>query len=127
MPDVQGRFDHMAVDNKTGRLFAAVYGNDSVEVLEVQRGRRVHRIQAGFSKPQMVGYLPESNRIVVSNEGDGSCRWRFRFVKGCPFCNVILSSVFQKFAFDKGEIDWRILVPGLLSPVSVMGVSDVRV
>src|ERR1700726_2451455 len=74
MPDVQGRFDHMAVDSKTGRIFAAVYGNDSVEVLEVQRGRRVRSIQAGFSKPQMVAYLPESNRIVVSNEGDGSCK-----------------------------------------------------
>jgi DNA-binding beta-propeller fold protein YncE len=74
MPDVQGRFDHMAVDNKTGRIFAAVYGNDSVEVLEVPRGRRVHSIQAGFSKPQMVVYLQESNRIVVSNEGDGSCK-----------------------------------------------------
>jgi hypothetical protein len=27
MPDVQGRFDHMAVDNKTGRILAAVYGD----------------------------------------------------------------------------------------------------
>jgi DNA-binding beta-propeller fold protein YncE len=74
MPDVQGRFDHMGVDNKTGRIFAAVYGNDSVEVLEVQRGKRVHSIHEGFSKPQMVAYLPDSNRIVVSNEGDGSCK-----------------------------------------------------
>src|SRR5258708_6757487 len=74
MPDVQGRFDHMAVDNKTGRLYAAVYGNDSVEGQEVQRGRRVHSIQAGFSKPQMGAYLPDSNRIVDSSEGDGSCK-----------------------------------------------------
>src|ERR1700733_8400375 len=74
MPDVQGRFDHMAVDNKTGRIFAAVYGDDSVQVLEVQRGRRVHNIRADFSKPQMVAYLPDSNRIVVSSEGDGSCK-----------------------------------------------------
>jgi len=74
MPDVQGRFDHMAVDNKTGRLYAANYGNDSVEVLEVQRGKRVHSIQLELSKPQMVAYIPESNRIVVSNEGDGSCK-----------------------------------------------------
>lgn len=64
----------MAVDNNTGRLYAAVYGNDSVQVLEVQRGRQVHSIQEGLSKPQMVEYIPESNRIVVSNEGDGSCR-----------------------------------------------------
>lgn len=74
MPDVQGRFDHMAVDNKTGRIFAAVYGNDSMEVLEVPRGKRVHSIQAGLSKPKMVAYLPDSNRLVVSNEGDGSCK-----------------------------------------------------
>jgi DNA-binding beta-propeller fold protein YncE len=73
MPDVQGRFDHMAVDNKTGRLYAAVYGDDSVQVLETQRGKRVHSIE-GFNKPQMVAYLPDSNRIVVSNEGDGSCK-----------------------------------------------------
>ena len=43
-------------------------------MLEVQRGRRVHSIRAEFSKPQMVAYLPDSNRIVVSSEGDGSCK-----------------------------------------------------
>jgi DNA-binding beta-propeller fold protein YncE len=76
MPDVQGRFDHMAVDNKTGRLYAAVYGDDSVQVLETQRGKRAHIINEGLwlTKPQMVAYLPDSNRIVVSNEGDGSCK-----------------------------------------------------
>src|SRR5215469_12311739 len=74
MPDVQGRFDHMGVDSKTGRIFAAVYGNDSVDVLEVPRGKRVHRIHEGFSKPQMAAYLPDLNRIVVSSEGDGSCK-----------------------------------------------------
>ncbi len=74
MPGVEGRFDHMAVDNANGRVFASVYGNDSVEVLDTQRGRRVHSIQEGFIKPQMVVYLPDSNRIVVSNEGDGACK-----------------------------------------------------
>lgn len=74
IPGVEGRFDHMAVDNKGGRVFASVYGNDSVEVIDTARGKRAHSIQEGFSKPQMVAYLPESNRIVVSNEGDGSCK-----------------------------------------------------
>lgn len=74
MPDVQGRFDHMAVDNSTGRIYAADYGNDSVQVVEVQRGKQVHSINEGLTKPQMVAYLPDSNRIVVSNEGDGSCK-----------------------------------------------------
>ena len=74
IPGVEGRFDHMAVDNMGGRVFAAIYGNDSVEVIDTARGKRVHSIQEGFSKPQMVAYLPDSNRIVVSSEGDGSCK-----------------------------------------------------
>jgi len=74
IPGVEGRFDHMAVDNQSGRVFASVYGNDSVEVLDTARGKRIHSIQQGFTKPQMVAYLPESNRIVVSSEGDGTCK-----------------------------------------------------
>src|SRR5207302_11294503 len=74
LPGVMGRFDHMAVDNNGGRVFAAVYGNDSVEVLDTARGTRDKSIHEGFIKPQMVGYLPDMNRIVVSSEGDGSCK-----------------------------------------------------
>ena len=74
IPGVVGRFDHMAVDNKGGRVFAAVYGNDSVEVLDTARGRRDRSVKEGFIKPQMVAYLPDMNRIVISNEGDGSCK-----------------------------------------------------
>jgi len=74
MADVEGRFDHMGVDPKSNRVLAAVYGNDSVEVLDVARGKRIQSIHAGFIKPQMAAYLPEFNRIVVSSEGDGSCK-----------------------------------------------------
>jgi len=74
MPDVEGRFDHMGVDAKSNRVLAAVYGNDSVEVLDVARGKRIQSIHAGFTKPQMAVYIPELNRMVVSNEGDGSCK-----------------------------------------------------
>lgn len=74
IPGVLGRFDHMAVDNGSGRVFAAIYGNDSVEVVDTARGIRAHSIQEGFTKPQMVSYLPDMNRIVVASEGDGSCK-----------------------------------------------------
>ena len=64
MADVEGRFDHMAVDNRSGRVFAAVYGNDSVQVLDVQRGKRIHVLtDPGFSRPQMVAYIPESRTL----------------------------------------------------------------
>src|SRR5215469_15652127 len=63
IPGVLGRFDHMAVDNAGGRVFAAIYGNDSVEVIDTARGRRVRSLQEGFIKPQMALYLPDMNRI----------------------------------------------------------------
>jgi DNA-binding beta-propeller fold protein YncE len=74
IPGAEGRFDHMAIDNQNSRIFASVYGNDTVQVLDTQRGTRIHSIEAGFIKPQMVVYLPDSNRIVVSSEGDGTCK-----------------------------------------------------
>lgn len=74
IPSVLGRFDHMAVDNSGGRVFAAIYGNDSVEVIDTARGIRERSVYNFFEKPQMVAYLPDMNRIVVSSEGDGSCK-----------------------------------------------------
>lgn len=74
MPAAEGRIDHMAVDPESGRVFAAVYGNDVVEVLDVPRGKEIHALQGGLNKPQGVAYIPGLNRIVVSNSGDGTCK-----------------------------------------------------
>lgn len=74
LPGAEGRFDHMTVDVKGGRIFAAVYGNDTVEVMDVHRARRIYTISGGLNEPQGVAYIPESNRIVVSNSGSGACQ-----------------------------------------------------
>jgi len=74
LPGAEGRFDHMAVDVKGGRVFTAVYGNDTVTVADVRRGRLIHTISGGLNEPQGVAYIPESNHIVVSNSGDGACQ-----------------------------------------------------
>ena len=74
VPGADGRFDHMAVDTKTGRVFASVYGDDTVAVIDVHRSRVIHTIREGLNEPQGVAYLPELNRIVVTNSGDGSCK-----------------------------------------------------
>ncbi len=74
LPGAEGRFDHMAVDVKGSRIFAAVYGNDTVEVMDVRRATRIHTIRGGLNEPQGVAYIPESNRIVVSNSGTGACQ-----------------------------------------------------
>jgi hypothetical protein len=74
VPGADGRFDHMAVDSKTGRVFSSVYGNDTVAVLDVHRSREVHTINGGLDEPQGVAFIPDWNRIVVTNSGDGSCK-----------------------------------------------------
>src|SRR6185437_16039865 len=45
LPGAEGRFDHMAVDVKGSRIFAAIYGNDTVEVMDVRRATRIHTIR----------------------------------------------------------------------------------
>ncbi len=72
LPGVNGRIDHLAVDVNGGRLFVAALGNDTVEVIDLKAGKRAHTI-TGLSEPQGVAYVPEENKLYVSNGGDGKC------------------------------------------------------
>jgi hypothetical protein len=49
IPGVLGRFDHMGVDNDRGRVFAAIYGNDSVEVIDPRAGFECEAFKRGLS------------------------------------------------------------------------------
>lgn len=71
LPDVQGRIDHMAFDPKTGRLFVAALGNNTVEVVDVKLGKRLHTIP-GLHEPQGVVYLPDVDRLYIANGDDGT-------------------------------------------------------
>jgi len=71
MPAVEGRIDHLAVDVAGKRLFVAALGNDTVEVIDIS-GMRVIKSIAGLHEPQGIRFLPDRNRVVVANGGDGS-------------------------------------------------------
>ena len=73
LPGVEGRIDHFAFDAGGQRLFVCALGNDTVEVLDLRRGERIHSI-AGLGAPQGVAYLPELNRIFVANDKGGICK-----------------------------------------------------
>jgi YVTN family beta-propeller protein len=73
LPDVQGRIDHLSIDVKNQRLFMAALGNNTVEVIDVKQGKRIHSIP-GLREPQGVLYLPEVNRLYVANGDDGTLR-----------------------------------------------------
>jgi DNA-binding beta-propeller fold protein YncE len=70
---VAGRIDHFAFDPVGERLFVCALGNNTVEVLDLRRGERIHSI-TGLGAPQGVGYAPEVNRLFVSNDKGGLCK-----------------------------------------------------
>jgi DNA-binding beta-propeller fold protein YncE len=73
LPDVQGRIDHLSVDPKTGRLFVAALGNDTLEVVDIEGGKRVGTLR-GLAEPQGVLFVADAQRVFVANGKDGSLR-----------------------------------------------------
>src|SRR4030095_4042874 len=69
---VEGRIDHFAFDAAGERLFVCALGNNTVEVLDLRRGERIHSI-TGLGTPQGIAYIPELNRIFVANDKGGVC------------------------------------------------------
>jgi len=70
---VEGRIDHFAFDPAGERLFVCGLGNNTVEVLDLRKGERVHSI-TGLGAPQGVAYVPELDRVFVANDKGGICR-----------------------------------------------------
>ena len=73
LPGVEGRIDHFASDPSGQRLFVCALGNDSLEVIDLRKGERVHSI-TGLGAPQGVGYAAEVNRLFVANDKGGVCK-----------------------------------------------------
>jgi hypothetical protein len=71
VPNVQGRIDHLSIDIAGRRLFMAELGNNSVDVIDLASGSRLHTI-TGLSEPQAVLFIPKLNKIFISNGGDGT-------------------------------------------------------
>ena len=73
LPRVEGRIDHFAADPSGQRLFVCALGNNSVEVIDLRNGARVHSI-TGLGAPQGVGYALDVNRLIVANDKGGICK-----------------------------------------------------
>src|ERR1700722_20990378 len=66
MPGFAGDFDHFGLDLKGNRLFLAAEDQKTVEVFDLRTGAHVHSIE-GFGHPLTMAYLPESDRLIVTN------------------------------------------------------------
>ena len=70
---VEGRIDHFAFDAAGERLFVCALGNNTVEVLDLRKGERVHSI-TGLGAPQGIAYIPELDRLFIANDKGGICK-----------------------------------------------------
>lgn len=69
---VEGRIDHLAVDIMGRRLFVASLENNTLEVIDLQAGKRLRHIE-GLHEPQGITLCPQSNRLYVANGASGTC------------------------------------------------------
>lgn len=71
LPGVEGRIDHMAADIDGKRVFVAALGNGTLEVVDVDQGKRTGQIK-GLKEPQGVAYAPSTGAVYVAGGGDGT-------------------------------------------------------
>ncbi len=75
LPGVQGRIDHLAVDVGQQRLYVAALGNNTVEVIDLEAGRRVTSV-TGLHEPQGIAVVADLKRVVIANGEGGQVQVR---------------------------------------------------
>jgi hypothetical protein len=69
---VAGRYDHLALHDRGGRLFIANLSNNSFDVVDLKAGKLIKQIP-DQRKIQGIAYVPDLDRIFVGNGADGVC------------------------------------------------------
>lgn len=73
LPNVEGYFDHMAVDIKGQRLFVPGEHQRTIEVIDLRTGKDIHTISGFGGDPRKTIYLPQTNEIWV-DDGDATVK-----------------------------------------------------
>lgn len=74
VPDMTGTWDHLTVDDATGRLFASAQEDNQVRVFDLHARKPLYTISGGLDRPQGLLYVPGANALAVSNGKDGTLR-----------------------------------------------------
>jgi DNA-binding beta-propeller fold protein YncE len=74
LPGVKGRIDHMDVNLKEQVVYMSALGNNSLEIVDIKNGKLLHSIK-GLDEPQGVGFVSQTNEIMVANGGNGDCKF----------------------------------------------------
>ncbi|QEC70270.1 YncE family protein [Panacibacter ginsenosidivorans] len=101
MPGLDGRIDHMAINIKDNIIYVAALGNNTVEVVDLNKGVLIHSIK-GIEEPQGIAYIPEQNEIAVAGGDNGDCV----FINAATFKTVAtirLNSDADNIRYDADE------------------------
>src|SRR4029077_18367128 len=71
LPGFTGDLDHFAVDLTGHRLFVSAEAHNTVEVLDLNTGERLHSI-TGFGTPHEILFRPDSNTLIDAAGGADS-------------------------------------------------------
>ena len=69
-PGYSGDFDHFGVDVKGNRLFLAAEDHGTVELFNLKTGRHQRTLHV-VETPHAFVYLPEHNRLIITDSGKG--------------------------------------------------------
>ncbi|GLQ87510.1 YncE family protein [Dyella flagellata] len=72
-PQYSGDFDHFGVDTKRNKLLLAAEDHGTLEVFNLATGAH-ERTLTSFSTPHAILYLPEKDRLIVTDSGKGGTR-----------------------------------------------------
>lgn len=72
-PEYSGDFDHFGVDTKRNKLLLAAEDHGTLEVFNLDTGAHEQTLTT-FSTPHAILYLPEQDRLIVTDSGKGGTR-----------------------------------------------------
>ncbi|GGA37842.1 YncE family protein [Dyella nitratireducens] len=72
-PQYSGDFDHFGVDTKRNKLLLAAEDHGTLEVFNLDTGAHEKTLTT-FSTPHAILYLPEKDRLIVTDSGKGGTR-----------------------------------------------------
>jgi DNA-binding beta-propeller fold protein YncE len=105
LPGVTGGFDHFEHDSRRNQLYLAAEDHGTVEVIGLNKGRRVGSI-TGFKNPHSILFRPGASTLLITDSGpessalvDAATRKKVRTVKLAPGANCVLFDPERKVVY----------------------------